>query len=150
MRIDWRGERGQVGGIEVLPFGVLVFVAGTLLVASGWSVLDVKGALGAAAREAARAYVEASPGTGAAAEADAAAREAIAGHGRDPARLDIEILAEPAYRRCGRVEVTARYRLPVLAAPWLGSVGPSSVVRASHIEIIDPFRRGIGGVARCG
>ena len=32
-----RSDRGQVGGIEVLPFGLLVFVVGTLLVANVWA-----------------------------------------------------------------------------------------------------------------
>jgi hypothetical protein len=35
---DRGDDRGQVGGIEVLPFGLLVFVVGTLLVANAWAV----------------------------------------------------------------------------------------------------------------
>jgi len=30
--IDWRDDRGQVAGIEAIPFGVLIFVVGALLV----------------------------------------------------------------------------------------------------------------------
>ena len=37
-----RGERGQAGGMEVLPFGLLVFVAGTLLLVNIWGVVDTK------------------------------------------------------------------------------------------------------------
>ena len=33
-------DRGQVGGIEALPFGLLVFVVGALLVANTWAVVD--------------------------------------------------------------------------------------------------------------
>mgnify|MGYP006159427917 CR=1 FL=1 len=32
-RIDWSDDAGQVGGIEAIPFGLLIFVIGTLLVA---------------------------------------------------------------------------------------------------------------------
>ena len=32
-------DRGQVGGIEALPFGLLVFVVGALLVANAWAVV---------------------------------------------------------------------------------------------------------------
>ena len=58
-RSGWRDDRGQVAGIEVLPFGFLVLVAGTLLVVNAWAVVDAKFAVDAAVREAARAYVEA-------------------------------------------------------------------------------------------
>ena len=34
-----RGDAGQVGGIEALPFGLLVFVVGTLLIANAWAVV---------------------------------------------------------------------------------------------------------------
>ena len=32
------GDAGQVGGIEALPFGLLVFVVGATLVANAWAV----------------------------------------------------------------------------------------------------------------
>ena len=48
-----RGDAGMVGGIEVLPFGVLIFVVGSLLVANAWAVVDTKFMVTSAAREAA-------------------------------------------------------------------------------------------------
>ena len=85
-------RRGQVGGIEVLPFGLLTFVVGTLLVANAWGVVDAKLAVTSAAREAVRAYVEApDQASTALAVADAAAREAVAGHGRNPDATTVEI-----------------------------------------------------------
>ena len=62
MRRRCADERGAVGGIEVLPLGMLVLVVGTLLVVNAWAVVDAKLAASAAAREAARAYVEAGDG----------------------------------------------------------------------------------------
>ena len=79
-----RDESGQVAGIEVIPFGLLTFVVGTLLVANAWAVVDAKMAVSAAAREATRAYVETPPGADPLARAQAAAREALRGAGRDP------------------------------------------------------------------
>src|SRR5207248_1263005 len=54
-----RDERGQIGGIEAVAFGVLVFVLGLLIVVNAWGVVDAKVAAAAAAHDAARAYVEA-------------------------------------------------------------------------------------------
>ena len=53
------GDRGQIAGIEAIPFGVLLFIVGALLVANAWAVIDVKMTVTSAAREAARTYVEA-------------------------------------------------------------------------------------------
>ena len=51
--------------MEVLPFGFLMFVSVTLLLANAWAVIDAKLAVSAAAREAVRAYVESDdPDTG--------------------------------------------------------------------------------------
>ena len=36
------GDAGQVGGIEALPFGLLIFVVGTLLIALTWIRLKLK------------------------------------------------------------------------------------------------------------
>ena len=54
-----RGEAGQVGGIEAVPFGLLVLVVGVLLLAHAWAVVDAKFVTTSAAREATRAFVEA-------------------------------------------------------------------------------------------
>ncbi len=37
-----RGDAGQVGGFEAIPFGVLVFVLGALLITNAWAVIDAK------------------------------------------------------------------------------------------------------------
>lgn len=142
------GDAGVVGGIEVLPFGVLVFVAGSLLVANAWAVVDAKLAVTSAAREAVRAYVEAPDGPTAAAAADAAARTALAGHGRDPSRMDLSL--DGGFARCAPVVAVATYPVPAVALPFVGGVGPGFTVRAEHREVVDPFRSGIGGEADCG
>ena len=72
-----RDERGQVGGLEAIPFGILVFVVGALLAASAWAVVDTKLAVVSAAREAARTYVEAGSADDGVEQGTLAAEEAM-------------------------------------------------------------------------
>ena len=141
------GERGQAGGIEALPFGVLIFVVGALLVASAWAVIDTKLAVVSAAREAARTYVEADTAVQAEEEGRDAAEEAMANHGRH-GDLDVEFDAPFAFTRCAPVEVRASYEVPAIPLPWIGGLGAIEV-SSTHSERIDPFRDGIEGAAQC-
>jgi hypothetical protein len=137
-------ERGFVGGFEVLPFGLLVFVAGVMLITNGWAVVDGTVAASAAAREAARAYVEASDADEAEAAAVRAALAAIDGHGRDPARAEVTWETGPDFRRCATNTIVVRYRVPTLTVPFVGAFG-SGVIETSgrHTEIVDPYRSGL-------
>lgn len=156
-------DAGFVGGAEALPFGLLIFVVGTLLVANAWAVVDAKFAVDAATREATRHYVEANvvdSSAGATAEAAAieAGGEALEAHGRDRSRADIRLtgLARPggtqdastgAFVRCARVTFTASYPVPMLTVPWVGGYGAGLDVTSQHSEVIDPYRDGVPGTA---
>jgi len=146
-----RGDRGQVGGIEVLPFGVLIFVIGALLVTNAWGVVDARIAADAAAREAVRAYVEAPDGATAADAARRAAVATIAAHGRrtDLLTMSITRAGDAPFERCVPVTVEVRYPVPAIALPWVGGYGHAFDVRAHHTERIDPFRTGLSGEAPC-
>ena len=140
-----RDDRGQVGGIEALPFGVLIFVVGALIVANAWAVIDAKMAVTSAAREAARTYVEsADPGT-AYEDARAAAREAISNYKRDPNKLGLPPPSGGGFVRCQEVTFEATYTVPAITLPWVGGFGSGITVRSRHTEIIDPFRNGVPG-----
>lgn len=147
------GERGQAGGMEVLPFGLLVFVAGALLVVNIWGVVDTKFAADAAAREAARWVVE-SAGRAVTPEAVRAgatevAAATMADHGR---RRPVEVVVDPpsaSFVRCERIRVTVETSVPAIRLPFLGGFGRPFTVRASHGEIVDPTRAGVDGVATC-
>ena len=143
-------ELGQVGGVEGVIFGVLVFVLGTLIVANAWAVVDVKGAASAAAREATRAFVESSaPSADAAlAEADAVARETIEGYGRDPDKL-VVVAEEASLRRCGRVTIRTEYPVPLVSLPILGRHGHGFTAVGRHSELVDPFRAGLADRDAC-
>jgi hypothetical protein len=140
-------ERGQAGGIEALPFGVLIFVVGALLVASAWAVVDTKLAVVSAAREAARTYVEGGDTEEARAAATAAAEEAMANHGR-AGEVTVEFDDPASFTRCASVTVRVSYEVPAVPLPWIGGLGTTTVA-ARHTERIDPFRDGLAGAAAC-
>jgi hypothetical protein len=137
-----RDESGQLAGIEAVPFGLLTFVVGVLVVANAWAVVDAKIAVSNAAREATRAFVEAPADGDPLGLADAAARQAIAGAGRDPAQLVVTPL-EATFARCETVRFEASYRIPAIRVPWLGGFGAGFTATARHAEIVDPYRSGL-------
>ena len=142
-------ERGVVGGVEVLPFGFLVFVVGTLLLVNAWAVVDAKMTVVSAAREAGRAYVEAGDADAAPAAARRSAREVVVGAGRDPDRLVLHD-NHPAYVRCAVVRHEVTYRVPSLTLPFVGGFGRGITVHGRHRDVIDPFASGLAGSGDCG
>jgi hypothetical protein len=148
-----RGERGQAGGMEVLPFGLLIFVGGALLIINIWAVVDSKFAADAAARESARWVVEAagqSTSAGALrAGATQIATDTLADHGRlGPVQVDVGP-PDAAFVRCERIHVTVALEVPVIRLPFLGGFGDAFDVRATRGELIDPTRSGVDGLATC-
>lgn len=141
-----RREHGAIAGLEGLVFGVLLFVFGTLVIVDAWGTVDAKLATSAAAREAARAYVEAPEGR----EHDAAlaaARATMAGHGHPDAQVAVD--ADAGTDRCRPITIvvaTEVHRIPVAA---LDHMGGSVTTRSSHTEVVDPYRSGRSGTAGC-
>lgn len=147
-----RGDGGQVGGMEVLPLGFLMFVSVTLMIANAWGVIDAKLAVTAAAREAVRAYVEADEGAAAAA-ARRRAVETLDAYGRGGDRATVGApVVHGQFRRCARVTLTVTYDLPAVAVPFIGGLGHLQPVASTYTEVIDPFRSGLpvqAGEAPC-
>jgi hypothetical protein len=143
-RIDWSADDGFAGGAEVLPFAVLVFVVGTLLVTNLWGVIDTKMATDAAAREGARLVAEADgPGADPAALGRPAAEASLSAHGRDPARGLAYTVSYGGGRwaPCARATVTASYPVPLISLPMIGlAAGNVVTVSSTHSEIVDPYR----------
>lgn len=150
MKERWRDDRGQVAGIEAVPFGLLLFVVGALLIANAWAVIDVKMTVNAAAREASRTYVEAATHDQGVADAEATAREAVMNHGRSAARVTVSGPTDAsAFTRCNRVTFTVSYPVPALTLPFIGGFGSGLTVTSSHSEIVDPYRNDVPGEANC-
>lgn len=133
------GEQGFVGGSEVLPFGLLIFVAGILIIVNAWAVVDTKMALDSAAQVMSRTISEADHLDTEA--IDALARGTVADLGLDPGPVTVEIEpADTALVRCARVTVTLGYPVPALTLPILGRIGETVEVHATASELVDPYR----------
>jgi hypothetical protein len=142
-RVDWRSDAGFAAGGEMVPFGVLVFVIGTLMVTNLWGVIDLKMATDAAAREGARFVAESDgPGPSPADLGRPSAEASLAAHGRDIRRLDYGVAYDSGrWAPCARVTVTATYPLALINLPMIGLVtGDAVEVSSTHTEIIDPYR----------
>lgn len=139
-------EDGVVAGWEALPFGFLLLVVGVLVVANAWAVADAKMAVTAAAREGARAFVEAEHAGQAHADAVAAAGAALQGHGRPAATVTVD----GAFERCAVVVVRVAYTVPAVSVPWVGGFGQGIRTTSAHAEIVDPLRSGVDGAAGTG
>mgnify|MGYP000132380876 CR=1 FL=1 len=145
-----KGDAGQVGGIEVLPFGFLIFVSVTLLLVNAWGVIDAKLATTSASREAVRAFVEASDLADAVTAAELRATKTLEAYGRSGNRTGVNALVlNEGYSRCARIKLTVTYDVPALAIPFIGGFGDAITVQSTSTELIDPFRDGIPGVATC-
>jgi len=141
-------EAGQVAGLEIVPLSLLIFVAGALLLANAWAVIDAKMVASAAASRAARAYAETPAGfdSGRAwSQAAAAGAETFAAAGLPTERVGLTPAVEPGPLRCARVVVEAWVEVPRLVVPWLGGFGRGLDVHARHSELVDPFRSGLDG-----
>ncbi len=136
-----RSDEAGLGGVEVLPIGVLVMTVVTIMVVMAWNVMDAKFATTAAAREGARAAVE----TFDSVAARSAAGRAWKDHGRKSA-LDVEV--DGALSRCNRITVTATAEVAAIPMPILRGWS-STTVRSAHSEVVDPYRSGLAGEALC-
>jgi hypothetical protein len=150
-------DTGMVGGIEALPFGLLVFLVGAVLTANAWAVIDAKLAVDAAARQAARTYAEAEIPAEAERDAVAAGLAALDAHGRDPDEAELALTGlegadgQAGFTRCARATFTASYEVPALSIPWIAGFGDGIDVTSSHSELVDPYRSGVPGSAEgCG
>jgi Flp pilus assembly protein TadG len=146
-----RDESGFAGGAEAIAFGVLIFVFGTLVIAGAWGVIDGRLATTAAAREAARSYVEAGSETQAMDAARNAAESAMRGHSRELVDLEITPIRRggTTFRRCNGIQVLVRARVPRAPIPLLSRAGGAYTVTSRHDEHIDPYRSGLTGASSC-
>lgn len=137
-----RDERGQIGGAEAVAFGVLILVLGMLGAASAWAVVDTKMAATSAAREAARSYVESDGSDAAWEEATRQGRAAWEGYGRNPSALQLPRPQAP-FDRCGPFTVIASAALDLPRVPGVRAAARRVQIRASHTEVVDPYRAGL-------
>lgn len=146
-------EDGFVAGGEALALGVVVFVVGTLLVLSGWRLVDGKLAVETAAREAARAVVEApvdvllDPVAGPGA-ADAIARSTMVAHrGPDDVAAAtwrfVGTQVTGATARCAPITATVTIQVDTVRLPLIGGGMGTVTLVGEHTERIEPYRSGL-------
>jgi len=133
-----------------LPFGVLIFVIGSLIVTNAWGVIDAKMAVTGAAREAARTFVEADDRDGGWRSARHAAEDTISSYGRDPDDLVLSYDSDVAFERCNRVTFEAAYPVRPISLPFGIGFGDAVTVKGRHSEIIDPLASGLPTENSCG
>lgn len=146
-----RDDAGQVGGWEVIPFGILIFVVGSLFIVNVWAVVDARLAVGDAAREGARSYVLATNPADAERAERIAVDASLSGRGRH--RRDVEVAPatlDPGFMRCATVTVRVSERVPAIVLPFIGGFGHGFNVTGTHHELIDPFRADLPEESACG
>jgi hypothetical protein len=150
VRGRWRvrapNESGQVGGIEAVVFGMLVFLLGVLIIGNAWGVIDAKEAASDAAREAARTFATAPAANDA--QADALARQAGLDTARELgwSRPDVTVRRTAgAFVRCALVTYEVSIPVPAFRLPWITSSVSAFRATASHTEVVDPYRSAVPG-----
>ena len=145
-----RNDAGFVGGWEVVPFGLLIFVVGSLLLVNIWAVVDARLAVGDAAREGARTFVHADSEAQGRSDATKAVLQTLEGRGRDTSRVRVDpIDLQPGFVRCAQVTVHVQTVVPAIVLPFVGGFGHGFTVEGSQREIIDPFRAGVPAASVC-
>lgn len=147
------GEGGFVAGGEALALGLVVFVVGSLLVLSAWRLVDGKLAVETAAREAARAVVEApvavlTDPVGGPQAADVAARATMVAH-RGPDDVPgatwrfatTRVVGETV--RCAPITATVEVQVDTVRLPLIGGGLGTVTLTGQHTERIEPYRSGL-------
>ncbi|MFN8050553.1 MAG: hypothetical protein U0Q22_03885 [Acidimicrobiales bacterium] len=132
----FRSERGQVAGVETIPFAILVFVAGLLLVVNVWAVIDTRAAVDTAARDYLRAYTGAPDAATARARGRTAAEASLGERGRSGRRTIVDPTAPFGPCRPATVRITVE--VPAVRAPFIGSIG-TTTVESTQTELVQPW-----------
>ncbi len=159
-RLDRRAmsnDDGQVGGIEAITFGLLIFLVGALIIVNVWNIIDAKLAVSNAAKDSVRAFVEAPDAKSADLNAHAAASAALTNFGRDASHVFIQPLdvsgapvSAALFERCATITFDVSYTVPMIKIPFVPAFGPDFTVVSRHSEIVDPFRSNVPGVVNLG
>ncbi|MCX6524047.1 MAG: hypothetical protein NTX58_04650 [Actinobacteria bacterium] len=133
------GERGAVGGGEGVIFGMLILVAGTLVILNLWAILDARMALDTAASEYLRTYTEQQYFFQARVVGEAAAKDSLTQRGLSPYRVSIQASEPQGFGPCAVAVVQLTTQVPWVRVPFLAGAG-STTVRVTQTELIDAHR----------
>ena len=130
-------ESGQAAGIESIPFGILVFVGGVLLVINLWSVVDTRASLDSAARDYLRAYTAAPDRATARIVGRAAARASLSSRSGRPSAVRIGAPTE-RFGPCRPATVRLELTIDAIHAPFIGTLG-TAIVSTTQTELVEPY-----------
>lgn len=130
-------ESGQAAGIESVPFGILVFVGGLILVVNVWAVVDTRAAIDTAARDYLRAYTASGDSVSAADRGRAAAVDSMSARSGAAERLVIHDPTDP-FGPCRPATVELEVEVPAIRAPFIGSIG-TTTVSTTQTELVQPY-----------
>lgn len=134
-------DRGIVAGSDMLIFGTVAFVLGSLLIMNVWAVIDSSLAVSAAAREGARAFAETGDDVGTArSAASASAQQVMSDYGKTNSPV-VVTASSPDYGRCAFVTVTVEYDVALVSLPLFGDLGDRTA-SSSHSTRVDAWRSG--------
>lgn len=146
------GDHGQIGGIEAVPFSILVFVVGMILAINGWSVVYTQTNARSAARTAIRTFVEQDSYL----LAEQAARSAVvetlqrSGFATHNVLTAIDFPNGDSWHRCARVRIVVSMPARSFPVPFIEDLFSAINVRASESGLVDAYRSAnIGGEADC-
>lgn len=128
--------------IEVAFLGVLVLIPLVYLLVAVFDVQRSAFALTAAAREAARVYVDASSERAGAGAAATAVDVAALDHGLPPHAVAVDVTCSnrPCLTPGGSVTVRLQTRVPLPGLAALGTGSRGIEVRTEHSAVVDRFR----------
>lgn len=135
-------DRGIVAGSDILFFGLLAFVVGSMLIINVWAVIDASFATSAASREGARVFVESVDEGTARTDARQTVNEVMSDYGRDDTPARVGIVATEGFARCAVISVTVEYDVPFIQLPGFGTFGSLTTVESAHSERVDAYRSG--------
>lgn len=134
-----RSERGVVAGGEGLVFGVLILLAGSLVLINIWAMVDTRAALDAATREYLRTYTEQSSSGEARLLGEISARNSLRLRGSHTQDLSIEVDQPAGFGPCSAVTVRISATVRWFKVPFLTSFGDARLT-AQNRELIDASR----------
>ncbi len=138
-------EQGQAGA-EVILGGIVLLVGLILVLSNIWLVLDAKMAVTSAARSGGQTFIEQRT----LAEASQALQSTMqTSLGSRFPRGWTATSSLASFERCAPVDVVVAVNIPLVAVPFLGSIGGTKTVRSTHHTRIDPYRSRVPGEANC-
>ncbi len=133
-------QSGFVAGTESLAFGMLILVAGAILIVNAWSMVDSRITLDAAAREYLRSYTEASDPYTATTRGRSALLRVIDGRAALVEGLRMQEPDQASFGPCAPALLELSVDVPSIRMPFVGDFGAHQM-EVRHVELINAHKQ---------